>query len=74
MSTAVEREAATDHGLKVHLGVPVRVVKDDHVGGGEVDAQASRPRAQHEDELWAVGLVVRVDGDLEKQNGDLVQN
>ena len=65
MSSRSHGDAATDHGLQVHLGVPVRVVEDDHVGRGQVDTQASCPGAQHEDELAAVGLVVRVDGDLE---------
>lgn len=53
---AVARHEAVDHdlvgladavgareGLDVVVGVPVRVVDDDGVGGGEVDAEAARP-------------------------------
>lgn len=54
----------TNHGLKVYLRIPVRVVQDHHICGGQVDAQASSSGAQHEDELAAVGLVERVDRDL----------
>lgn len=46
------------------MGVPVRVVENDYIGCSQVDAQTAGPRAQHEDELCAVRLVVRVDGDL----------
>lgn len=46
------------------MGVPVRVVENDYVGCSQVDAQTAGPGAQHEDELCAVWLVVRVDGDL----------
>ena len=51
----------TDHGLQVDLGVPVRVVDDDHICCGQVNAQASSPGAQHEYELGAVGLVEGID-------------
>ena len=71
MSSSGNGDAATDHGLQIHLGVPVRVVEDDNVGGGQVNTQASGPGAQHENELSAVGLVVRVDRDLET-NRDLL--
>jgi len=36
--------------LQVVLGVPVRVVDDAGVGGGEVDANTARARAQQKDE------------------------
>jgi len=37
-------------GLGVHGRVPVRVVEDDSVGAGQVDADAARARAQYEHE------------------------
>lgn len=66
----------TDHGLQVDLRVPVWVVEDDHVSCGQVNTQPSGPGAQHEDELRAVLLIVRVDGDLEEQGnmGNVVLN
>ena len=60
---------ATDHGLQVNLRIPVRVIEDDHVSGCQVDTQTPRPGAQHEEELAAVGLVERVDGDLARERG-----
>ena len=47
--------------LEIHLRVPVAVVEDDDVCGVEVDAEAARPRAQHEDELGAALGVVLLD-------------
>ena len=41
-------------GLLVVVGVEVDVVKDDGVGGGEVDAQPARLRRQDEQENTAV--------------------
>ena len=46
------------HGLLVHRGVPVAVVEDDCVGGGEVDAEAPGPGAEQEDEDVLPGLEV----------------
>lgn len=60
----IRTRTASHHRLQVHLGVPVRVVEDDDVGCGQVDAQAAGPGAQHENELAAVWLVVSVDRDL----------
>ena len=50
--------------LQVVLGVPVRVEDDAGVGGGEVDAQPPRPRAQQEHEAVRVGPREPVDGGL----------
>ena len=50
--------------LQVVLRVPVRVEDDAGVGGGEVDAQATGPRTQQEDEAVRVGLTEAVDGRL----------
>lgn len=55
----------TNHGLKIYLRIPVRVIQDHHVCCSQVDAQPSSSGAQHEEELTAVGLVKRVDGDLQ---------
>lgn len=46
-----KKKHGTHHRLKVDLRVPVRVVQDDDVGCGQVDAQTSGPGTQHEDEL-----------------------
>ena len=43
------------------MWIPVRVVENDDVGGGEVDAQAAGARGQHEDEDVGAGRVVGVD-------------
>jgi hypothetical protein len=51
------------HRLQVRLRVPVRVVQDDDVGGGEVDAEPAGAGGEEEDELLGAGLVVLVDGD-----------
>lgn len=56
---------ATNHGLKIYLRIPVRVIQDHHVCCSQVDAQPSSSGAQHEEELTAVGLIERVDGDLQ---------
>ena len=43
----------------LYLGVPVRVVEDHGVGGGEVDAQPTRTRREEEAELlraWRIGV------------------
>mmetsp|Transcript_633 Transcript_633/g.2449 ORF Transcript_633/g.2449 Transcript_633/m.2449 type:complete len:253 (-) Transcript_633:1218-1976(-) len=42
------------HGLHVLVGVPVRVVDDDRVRGGEVDAQPARARRQQEDAVLLI--------------------
>ena len=47
--------------LQVHLGIPVGVVQDNHVGGVQVDAEAAGTRGQQEDELLGSLSVVRVD-------------
>mmetsp|Transcript_22804 Transcript_22804/g.58024 ORF Transcript_22804/g.58024 Transcript_22804/m.58024 type:complete len:574 (+) Transcript_22804:400-2121(+) len=52
------------HGLQIHLRVPVAVVQNDDVGGGQVDTQAAGARGQQEHKLLAAGRVVRVDGVL----------
>ena len=39
------------HRLQVRLRVPVRVIEDDDVGGGEVDAEPARAGREEEDEL-----------------------
>ena len=58
-------------GLFVHGRVPVGVVEDDVVGGGEVDADAARPRRADEDE----GLGVRVErGHQPLSHADLVKS
>ena len=51
------------HRLQVSLRVPVRVVQDDNVSSGEVDAEAPSTGRKQEDELLRVGLVVFVDRD-----------
>lgn len=55
----------TNHGLKIYLRIPVRVIQDHHICCSQVDAQPSSSGAQHEDELTAVGLIERIDGDLQ---------
>lgn len=55
----------TNHGLKIYLRIPVGVIQDHHVCCSQVDAQPSSSGAQHEDELTAVGLVERIDGNLQ---------
>jgi len=40
--------------LRIHGGVPVAVVEDDGVRPRQVDAHATRPRAQDEAEVLAV--------------------
>ena len=47
--------------IPTHLRVPVRIVDDDRVGGGEVDAEAARARREDEDELGRVGGVEHLD-------------
>ena len=49
------------HRLEVHLRVPVAVVDDDGIGGGEVDTQTSGAGGEEEDKLLRAGGVVRVD-------------
>ncbi|GIX63107.1 NADH-quinone oxidoreductase subunit L [Babesia caballi] len=44
-------------GLKVDLGVPVAVVENYHVGGGQVDAEPAGAGRQQEDADLAVGVV-----------------
>ena len=46
-------------GLLVHGRVPVGIVEDDVVGGGQVDADAPRARRAHEDEAARVGVEAR---------------
>ena len=52
----------TVHGLQISLRVPITVVQDDDVGGGQVDTETTGTRGEQEDKLVAVGLVVLVDG------------
>ncbi len=47
---------AADGYLHVLVGVPVTVIDDDGVSGGEVDAQPPSPRGQQEDEDVGVGV------------------
>jgi hypothetical protein len=47
--------------LEVVLWVPVAVKYDDGVGGGEIDAQAARPRRQQEAEVLRAGRVEVID-------------
>jgi hypothetical protein len=47
--------------LEVVLWVPVAVEDDDGVGGGEIDAQAARPRRQQEAEVLRAGRVEVID-------------
>ena len=42
--------------LRVHRRVPVRVIEDDGVRAGEVDADAARPGRQDEDEVLLVAV------------------
>lgn len=56
----------TDHGLQVHLRIPVRVINNDHVGCSQVNPQPTSPSAQHEEKLAAVGLIKGIDGDLRR--------
>lgn len=51
----------TDHGLEVNLWIPVRIINDDHISCGQVDAQATSPSAEHEDELAAVWFIEVID-------------
>ena len=51
----------TDHGLEIYLRIPVRVVDDDNISGGQIDAETACTGAQHEEELAAVWLIVGVD-------------
>ena len=53
---------STVHGLQIRLRVPITIVQDDYVGGGQVDTETTSARGEQEDELVAVGLVVLVDG------------
>ncbi len=53
-------------GLLVVVGVEVEVVKDDGVGGGQVDAQSSGFGRKNEDENTIVGVVL-VDQNLTKK-------
>jgi hypothetical protein len=43
------------------LWVPVAVENDDSVGGGEIDAEAARPRRQQEAEVLRAGRVEVID-------------
>lgn len=56
----------TNHGLQVHLRIPVRVVNNDHVSCSQVNSQTTSPCAQHEEKLGAVGLIKDIDGDLRR--------
>ncbi len=47
--------------LEVVLRVPVAVKNDDGVGGGEIDAQAARPRRQQEAKVLRAGRVEVID-------------
>ena len=53
---------STVHSLQIRLRVPITVVQDDDVGGGQVDTETTGTRGEQEDELVAVGLIVLVDG------------
>ena len=53
---------STVHSLQIRLRVPITVVQDDDVGGGQIDTETTGTRREQEDELVAVGLVVLVDG------------
>ena len=55
----VNQPVGSVHGLLVHGGVPVAVVEDDGVGGGEVDPEPPGPGAQQEDEDVLPVLEVR---------------
>jgi hypothetical protein len=50
--------------LEVVLWVPVAVKDDDGVGGGEIDAEAARPRRQQEAEVLRAGRVEVIDSVL----------
>lgn len=56
----------TDHGLQVHLRIPVRVINNDHVSCSQVNPQPTSPSAQHKEKLGAVGLIKNIDGDLRR--------
>ena len=46
--------------LEVNLWVPVRVIEDDDISGGQVDAQPTGTGGQHEEKLvtaWPVVLI-----------------
>jgi hypothetical protein len=47
--------------LEVILRVPIAVEYDDGVGGGEIDAEAARPRRQQEAEVLRAGRVEVID-------------
>lgn len=50
------------HGLQIGLRIPVAVVEDDDVRRGQVDSQSSSACSEQENEFFAAGFVVLVDG------------
>jgi hypothetical protein len=62
------------HGLSVVRGVPVRIVKDDGVGGGKVDSETSGTGGEQEDEEFGsvVGEIRKSGNGRGKEGNDLV--
>ena len=44
------------HGLKINLGVPVRVKYNNSIGYSEIDAESSGPSAQQKDKIVLVWI------------------
>jgi hypothetical protein len=61
-------------GLHIVLGVPVRVIDDDNIGRGEVDADSSCLGGEEEDISLLGWVVVSVDGSLSLLGLDLTIN
>lgn len=46
------------HGLKIHLGIPIRIEKHDYIGGGQVNTETTGSGGQHENKFAAARLVI----------------
>jgi hypothetical protein len=53
----VSREKFTNHGLQIHLGIPIRVEDNHNVSSGQVDAETSCSGRKHEKEFFAAGFI-----------------
>jgi hypothetical protein len=50
----------TVHGLKISLGIPIAVIEDNNVCGGQVDTEPPGSGRKQEDKLVAIRSVVLV--------------
>lgn len=47
----------THHSLKIHLRIPVWIIKNNHISSGQINPQTSSPGTQHKYEFAAVGSI-----------------